>query len=126
MTSRVAVEVQNAALAAAGALVNGGYVEIRTGSQPATVATAATGTLLATLPLSATAFAAPSAGSMSANAITSDSVADNSGTAGWYRAYTSGGQARFDGAVGAEMTITPSAAIVAGGVVAMSAWTLTL
>lgn len=126
MTSRVSVEVQNAALNAAGALVNGGYIEIRTGSQPATVATAATGTLLATLPLSATAFAAASGGSMSANAITSDSVADASGTAGWYRAYTSGGLARFDGAVGAEMTITPSAAIVAGGVVAMSAWTLTI
>src|SRR5688572_78714 len=73
-----------------------GYVEIRTGSQPATVATAASGTLLGTLTLSDPAFGAATTASpavATANAITSDTTADNSGTAGWYRAYDSTGTA---------------------------------
>lgn len=115
---------------AAGALLDGGYIEIRTGAQPASTGTAASGTLLATLPLSADAFAPASAGGAVANAITSDSAADATGTAGWFRAYSSGGTAMIDGAItatggGGEMELN-STSIVAGGTVSVSAWTIFL
>jgi len=110
------------------AALNGGYLEIRTGTQPATVATAASGTLLGTLTLSATAFAPASGGSAAANAITGDSSADATGTAGWFRAYTSGGVAYSDGAVGtsgAELNLN-STSIVAGGTINVTSWTVSV
>lgn len=128
MTTRVADAVRNAQVAAAGALLNGGYIEIRTGSQPATVATAASGTLLGTLTLNATAFGAASGGSAAANAITGDTSADATGTAGWFRAYTSGGVATIDGAVGTsgqELNLN-SVSIVAGGTINITAWSLSV
>ena len=62
-----------------------GTLEFRTGAQPATPDTAASGTLLATLTFSATAFGAASTGTATANAITSDTSADATGTAGYFR-----------------------------------------
>jgi hypothetical protein len=108
-----------------------GYVEIRTGSQPATVATAASGTLLGTLTMSDPAFGAATNASPSvatANALTSDSAADASGTAGWFRAYDSAGTAIDDGAItgtggGGDMELDTTT-IVAGGTIAVTAWTI--
>lgn len=128
---------QAAAKAAADAVVDlldvggAGYIEIRSGSQPATANTAASGTLLATLPLSATAFGAATTASPSvatAAAITSDTNADATGTAGWFRAYSGGGTAVIDGSVtatggGGDMTLD-SVSIVAGGTVAVTSWTV--
>lgn len=125
MATRISTGARDAAAAAIGALLNGGTVELRTGSQPATPGTAATGTLLATLSLSATAFGSPSTGTITANAITQDASADASGTAGWFRGLSSGGTAVIDGAVGTEMTLN-NTSIVAGGTVSVSSWTITM
>jgi hypothetical protein len=69
------------------AIGNDGRIEIRTGSQPATADLAPSGTLLATLSLSATPFAAAGSGAVAANTITSDTNVDASGTAGWARIF---------------------------------------
>jgi hypothetical protein len=76
-----------------------GVIEIRTGAQPATPDTAATGTLLATIP-----FDDPS-GTISTGVLTftglpnSDLAADATGTAGWARVKDSNGNAVLDVAV---------------------------
>lgn len=106
-----------------------GYVEIRTGTQPATVDSAATGTLLGTLPLSDPAFGSATGGVATAGAITSDTNADASGTAGWFRAYDSNGTAVIDGSCsgsggGGDMEFDDPA-IVAGGTINISSWTYT-
>lgn len=134
MVTRIATSARNAAAAAVGLLLDAGsgagYIEIRTGAQPATPNTAATGTLLATLPLSDPAFGAAATGVITANAITPDSTADASGTAGWFRAYDSSGAAVIDGTVtvsggGGDMILS-SVAVIAGGVVTVSSWTITM
>jgi hypothetical protein len=132
---------QAAAKAAADAVVDlldagaaAGYIEIRTGSQPATANTAASGTLLATLPLSDPAFGAATTASPSvatASAITSDTNADASGTAGWFRAYDDNDVAVIDGsitttAVGTGDMLLDDTNIVAGGTVAITAWTVSM
>lgn len=116
----------NAGINAVAGLVNGGYIEIRTGAKPATVATAASGTLLGTLTFSATAFGAAASRSAAANPITGDSSADASGGAGWFRAYTSGGVAVFDGTVGTSGAdiIMANTSIVAGGTINITSLTL--
>lgn len=106
-----ATVARNAALNAAGALANNGFVKIYDGTQPANANTALSGnTLLAALTFGSTAFASASSGSMTANAIGSDTDADASGTASFFRAYESDGTtAVFDGSVGtssADMIIT--------------------
>ncbi len=110
-----------------------GYIEIRTGAAPATVGAAATGTLLGTLVLSATAFGAATDASPSvatAAAITDDTTADASGTAGWFRAYDGGGiNAVIQGditttAVGTGDMTLDDTAIVAGGTISVTSWTV--
>lgn len=134
MATRISVAARNAAADAVVDLLDGGsgagYIEIRTGSQPATPATAASGTLLATLPLSDPAFGAASTGVATASAVTSDTNADASGTAGWFRGYDSTGAAVIDGSItasggGGDMTLS-SVSIVAGGTVSVSSWTITM
>lgn len=130
MTTRISTAARNAAIAPVGALLNGGTIEIRTGSQPATPGTAATGTVLGTLTLAATAFGSPSTGVITAAAITGDSSADASGTAGWFRAYDSSTNAVIDGSItatggGGDMTLD-NVAVVAGGTINMTSWTLTM
>ena len=130
MATRISTSARNAAASAVGALLNGGTVEIRTGSQPATPGTAATGTLLGTLTLSATAFGSPSTGTITANSITGDSSADASGTAGWFRGYDSSSAAVIDGSItasggGGDMTLD-NVSIVAGGTISLTSWTLTM
>jgi hypothetical protein len=75
---------RNAALDAGGitALLANGKIQIRTGSQPAAEG-ALTGTLLATLTFGATALGAAASGVATANAITSESNAPATGTAGY-------------------------------------------
>lgn len=107
-----------------------GYIEIRTGAQPATANTAATGTLLATLTLSDPAFGAAVSGVATASAITSDAAADATGTAGWFRAYTSAAGAVIDGSVtatggGGDLQLN-SVSIVLGGTVSITSWTVTM
>jgi hypothetical protein len=108
-----------------------GLLKIYSGSPPATPATGATGTLLATLTFSATAFgSANSSGTATANSITSDTNADASADAGYFRVVTAGGTVIFQGTAGnsgdsPDMTFD-NKSIVAGGTVACSAMTLTV
>jgi hypothetical protein len=135
MATRISQAAAKAACDAVVDLLDGGpaagYIEIRTGSQPATVNTAATGTLLGTLTLSDPAFGNATTASPSvatASAITSDTSADATGTAGWFRGYDSTGAAVIDGSVtatggGGDLTLD-SVSIVAGGTIAMTSWTI--
>lgn len=127
---KISVAAQNAAAAAVGTLTNGGTINIYTGAQPATPGTAASGTLLGTLTLSATAFGAASAGTITAAAITGDSVADASGTAGYFRVFGSTSVAVIDGTVsasggGGELVLS-SVSIVAGGTINVTSYTITM
>jgi hypothetical protein len=110
-----------------GDLLNGGSIQIRTLSQPTNVDDAAQGTLLGTVLFSATAFGAPSTGVVTAAAITSDTNADNSGTAGHARLLTSGAAIHSDATCGqgsGDFNFDNNV-IVAGGTIAVSSLTLT-
>ena len=119
----------NTAVDAMAALLNNGYLRIYDGTQPANADTAvSTQTLLAELRFNVTAFGAGSAGVATANAFTSDSSANATGTASWFRALKSDGTTVVcDGSVGtsgSDLNIN-STAISAGAVVAVTSFTLT-
>ncbi len=111
-----------------GVAADSGYIRIYTGSQPADADTALSGqTLLAELRFAADAFPAATAGLLTANAITSDTSADNTGTAAWARILKSDGTSvLFDGTVGtsAANVVINSVAISAGATVSCSSLTL--
>lgn len=86
----LSVEAKNEGLDAITANLNSGSLKLYTGSAPASPDDAASGTLLATLALNATAFAAASSGVATANAVTSAAAVD-SGTAGYGRLTKTGG-----------------------------------
>lgn len=142
MSLGISNAVRNAAADAATGVFDGGTgrVNIYTGSKPATPATAATGTLLATLSLNSDAADPAVNGTADFNAITSDTTADASGTAGWFRIYNSdetapgsaGGATdnRIDGTCsgpggGGDLEFDDDA-IVAGGTVAISSFSITV
>jgi hypothetical protein len=129
MSLRTSIVNRNAAADAQAALANNGYLRIYSGTKPATPETAASGTLLAELRMNATAFAAASGGVITANAITGDASADNTGTAGWFRILKSDGTtALWDGDVstsGAELNLN-STAISSGAAVDITSLTVTL
>jgi hypothetical protein len=110
-----------------------GHIKIFTGTAPTDVETADSGTLLSTLTLSTTAFAASVAdgtigAKATANAITSDTSAAATGTAGYFRAYDSTGTCVVQGNVGtsaADMIIS-STTITAGDTVACTSWVVHL
>lgn len=78
------------ALDAALDVLNGGFLDVFDSTQPTDADTALGAQVtLASLSLNATAFAAASSGSKVANSITSDTDADATGTATWYRLYKS-------------------------------------
>ena len=106
------------------------YIEIRTGAPPATPATASSGTLLATCPMSDPAFGAAAAGVATASAITADASADNSGDAGHFRVFDSDANCIMQGTAG-EAADTPdmvfnNKTIVATAAVSISAMTVTV
>lgn len=111
-----------------------GHIKIYSGAMPATTLTAPSGTLLSTLTLSVTAFPASTDGTTNglatavANAITADPSAANSGTAGYFRAWDSAGVTIIQGDVGtaAADMILNTTTIVAGAVVTVTSWTVTL
>lgn len=130
---RSATATQQAAMDARTALINAGgagTIQLRDGTQPASANDAASGTLLATLTFSATAFsAANTSGVATANAITGDSSADATGTASWARILSGGGATVFDcdaGEAADSATVTlDNKSIVAGGTVDCTSFTLT-
>lgn len=113
MVTRLATSARNAAAGAVAALVDvgtGGRIELRTGAQPATPNTVATGTLLVTIPLVKPAFGAAAAGTATgADPAAANGVA--AGDAGYFRVLDSAGAAVYDGSVtatggGGDMTLS--------------------
>ncbi len=132
MALRLATSARNAACDAIVDLLDAGAgagtIAIRTGAQPTNVGDADGGTLLGTCTFSDPAFGAAATGVATASAITSDSVADNSGTAGHFRAKDSNAAIVFDGTCGqgsGDLSFDNSA-IVAGGIIAITAFTITV
>ena len=84
--------------------------------------------LLAELTCSATAFGAAAAGVITANAITSDSSANLTGTATWASFTTSAGARKIDCSVGTATAnvILNTVSIVSGATVSCSAATITM
>jgi hypothetical protein len=134
---KIATAVRDAACDAIVDLIDGGTgagrIEIRDGAPPTNVADASSGTLLGTLTFSATAFGASSSGPATAAAITSDTSADASADAGYFRVYQGAAgdtAALFQGTAG-EAADTPDMTFdnkssVAGGTSAISAFTVTV
>lgn len=109
-------------------------IEIRSGTQPASVDAAAGGTILASINLNDPAFgnAADASPGGRATADTSptlqDTSADASGTAAWFRAYDQGGNAVIDGEVGttgSDMNLD-NTSINAGQTITINSWTITM
>lgn len=127
---RLATATNNAACDAVVDLIDSGgagTIEIRSGTQPATANDAATGTLLATLTFSATAFGAASAGVATAAAITQDASADATGTATWARIKNGSAATVFDcdvGTTGATINLN-TVSITTGGTVSITSFTIT-
>jgi len=104
-----------------------GLLRLYNGTRPATGGTATT--LLSEHALSATFAPAASGGVLSANAIGTDSSADNSGTATWARIVTSGGTQVIDISVsatggGGDLQLN-TVTVVAGQPVSITALTIT-
>jgi hypothetical protein len=117
---QLAIAGRNVSVDAVNAQLNGGTVEIRTGTAAAIDSTP-TGTVLATFTVAATAFASASSGSATANAI-SAVTAGATGTAGHYVVKTSGGAPARNGTVGSELAINNSS-ITSGDNVSITSWT---
>lgn len=120
MTLRLANAVRSAAADGAVDRLDAGAgaatIKVYTGAQPATPASAPTGTLLLTFTLNDPAFGSAVNGVAALDvtpALTALGAA--AGTAGWFRAADSDGNAVFDGAcgtAGAELNLTTTAVTV--------------
>jgi hypothetical protein len=131
LSPTVASAMADAITAAVDGGAGAGTLKVYTGTKPASTATGATGTLLATFTLADPAAAAASAGVSTWDFTPSISatVAAN-GTAGWFRIADSNGTAVLDGEVGVtggtEKDLNfSSVAWVATGTVTITGGTLT-
>ena len=103
-------------------------LKIRTGSPPADVATADSGTVLATISLPADWMAAASGGTKAKSGTWSDASADATGTAAHFRIYASDGTtAHWQGTCGTSGTdmILDSVSFTAGQSFTINTFTLT-
>ena len=92
MAVQLSTTVRNARLDAIESTIGtSAILKIRTGAQPATCATADSGTVLATLTLPSDWMAAASSGSKAKSGTWQDTSADATGTAAHFRIYDSGG-----------------------------------
>lgn len=102
---KVSAAARNAELDALSALLDGGFLDIYDGAQPASPDVAVTSQVkLAHLALNADFAPSAAGGLLTANAIASDTDADATGTATWFRATKSDGTAVCDGTVGTSGT----------------------
>lgn len=102
-----------------------GTLEIRTGAAPASAGTA-TGTLLASITLPATAFSAAATGAAAKNG-TWSATATDTGTAGYARFKNGADTLRMDVSVGVgsgELQLS-TLSIISGGTVTVSTFTIT-
>lgn len=131
MAYRLATDTRNKACDAIvddiDAAVTAGTIAIRTGAQPTNVGDVDSGTLLGTLTFSDPAFGAAATGVATASAITSDTNADASGTAGHARIKDGDGNIHSDCTCGqgsGDISFDNNV-IVAGGTIAISSLTVT-
>ncbi len=136
LANQTALDMCDAGVDACDAGTGAAILRIYTGAAPTNVDAAATGTLLGTLVLSDPGFGAAAdqnpGARATASAITSDTSADATGTAGYYRVWTTNDGATplnavMQGSAG-EAADTPNLTlddknIVAGGTIAISAFT---
>lgn len=111
-------------------LVNSGKLRIYSGTVPTNADDSiGAATLLAELTMNADSFGTPSNGAMTANAITADSSADNTGTASFWRLWDSAGTTCYlqgTCGVGASYDMNMnSASVQAGANVSVSSFTYT-
>lgn len=129
MAFKFSTSLRNARLdAITTAVGSNGILRIYSGTRPASVSAAITGTLLAELTCSATFAPAASGGVLTVNAVTQDSSADATGTATHFRQWRSDGTtAVLDGDVGtsgSDLNLNTTS-IVAGGPVQITSYELT-
>ena len=130
MSLKYSATVRNAKLDAVETAIGASAIlKIRSGAPPATVATADSGPVLATLALPSDWMAAASAGAKAKSGTWSDATADATGTAGHFRIYASDGTtAHVQGTItatggGGDMTID-NVSIAAGQQVDVTGFTL--
>jgi hypothetical protein len=131
MTLQYSVAVRNAKLDAVETSIGASAVlKIRTGTVPATCATADSGTVLATCTLPSDWMAAASSGTKAKSGTWEDTSADNTGTAAHFRIYASDGTTcGAQGTVtvtggGGDMTVD-SVSFTAGQAFSVTGFTLT-
>lgn len=131
MAVQLSVAVRNARLdAIETAIGTDAVLKIRTGAQPADVATADSGTVLATLTLPTDWLAAASSGSKAKSGTWQDTSADATGTAAHFRIYASDGTtAHLQGSVtatggGGDLTLD-NTSIASGQSVTITSFSLT-
>jgi hypothetical protein len=131
MAIQLSTTVRNARLdAIETAIGTSAVLKIRSGSAPANVATADSGTVLATLSLPSDWLAAASSGSKAKSGTWQDTSADATGTAAHFRIYASDGTtAHIQGTVtvtggGGDMTVD-SVSFTSGQSFTISTFTLT-
>lgn len=131
MAIQLSVAVRNARLDAIETTIGTSAVlKIRTGSKPATCATADSGTVLATLTLPSDWMSAASSGSKALLGTWQDAAADASGDAGHFRIYASDGTTcGMQGTItatagGGDMTVA-SITLVATQIVNVTSFSLT-
>jgi len=129
MTLQYSVAVANAKLDAIETTVGTSAVlKIYTGSMPANVAAARTGTVLASLTLPSDWMAAASAGSKAKAGTWQDTSADNTGTAAYFTIFASDGTtAHIQGTVGVSGTdmIVDSVSFTSGQSFTINTFTIT-
>lgn len=131
MTLQYSTSVRNARLDVVESTIGtSAILKIRTGSAPATCATADSGTVLATCNLPSDWMAAASGGTKAKSGTWEDTSADASGTAAHFRIYDSGGSTcHMQGTVtitggGGDMTVD-STSFTAGQAFTVTGFTLT-
>jgi hypothetical protein len=131
MAIQLSVAVRNARLdAIETAIGTSAIMEIRSGSVPATCATANSGTVLATIALGSDWLAAASAGAKAKSGTWTDATADATGTAAHFRIFASDGTTcGLQGTVtatggGGDLTLD-NTSIASGQAVTISSFTLT-
>lgn len=131
MAVQLSVAVRNARLDSIETTIGtSAILRIRSGAQPASCATADSGTVLATLNLPTDWMAAASSGSKAILGTWQDLSADNTGTAGHFRIYDSGGTVcGIQGSItatggGGDMTLD-NTSIASGQQVTITSFTLT-
>jgi len=131
MALQYSVTVNNARLdAIETAISTSAIMKIRSGSAPATCATADSGTVLATISLGSDWMAAASSGSKAKNGTWQDTSADATGTAAHFRIYASDGTTcHIQGTVtatggGGDLTLD-STSITATQTVTITSFTIT-